>query len=264
MLKKSELPLLIVIPARLKSSRLPNKLLLDLGGQTVLQRTWSQCMAVKHPVDVVIATDSELILEQAEAFGAKVFLSKKEHLTGTSRCLELWHNLSTNGALYGGMINVQGDEPFVPTTLIEDLCLERLERKEEVLTVAAPISDLNDLKAPQVVKVVFSEFNGRVHYFSRHAIPFVRDEPIDRWLLKQNHWRHIGLYAFSSEACTSSKLALSSPLAESEKLEQLAWLDRGLSIGIWRSENIPPGIDTPEDLERARTRIARNNDELFM
>ncbi len=264
MVKQSELPILIVIPARLNSSRLPNKLLLDLDGKTVLQHTWSRCIAVKHPVDVVIATDSPEISEQARAFGANVFLSEHEHLSGTSRCLELWKKLTNNGTLYGGLINVQGDEPFVPTSLIEDLCLERLQCKEDVLTVATPITEINDLKAPQVVKVVFSEFSHKVHYFSRQALPFVRDEPLERWSLKHNYWRHLGLYAFSPEVCAGSVLSLSSPLAESEKLEQLAWLERGLSIRIWRSESIPPGIDTPEDLERARDRMSRKNGNLFM
>ena len=263
MVKQSELPILIVIPARLNSSRLPNKLLLDLDGITILQHTWSQCIAVKHPVDVVIATDSPEISEQARAFGAQVFLSKHEHLSGTSRCLELWQKLNQNGTLYGGLINVQGDEPFVPTSLIEDLCLERLECKEDVLTVATPITQIYELEAPQVVKVVFSEFNRRVHYFSRQAIPYVRDEPLERWPLKQNYWRHLGLYAFSPEICAGSTLSLSSPLAESEKLEQLAWLDRGLTMRIWLSESIPSGIDTPEDLERAREMLAKKNGNLF-
>lgn len=243
---------LVVIPARLASTRLPNKPLADLGGKPLLRHTWERTARMRRASRLIIATDAEAIREQAESWGATVAMTSPACANGTDRIASLLgDHLDAEFIL-----NVQGDEPFIEPALLDEL-VERWEQTRcELVTAVRPIDTLHELHNPNCVKVVRG-VSGQALYFSRSAIPHQRGVAPEQWLEDGTpYWAHIGVYGYSRSAMHAYQHFEPTLLEETEKLEQLRFLENGLSIQTVVTSYRPLGIDTPEDLEEARARLA--------
>ncbi|WP_269541908.1 3-deoxy-manno-octulosonate cytidylyltransferase [Cerasicoccus fimbriatus] len=236
----------VVIPARLESSRLPGKVLLELGGKPMLQCVWERAMAMKTPNEVVIATDSEVVLTLAQEWGATVKMTPKECPNGTARAACLLDELAGDF-----IINLQGDEPFMEPELLDALVETRRNAGGDVVTAVRPITDEAELFNPNVVKVARGR-EARALLFSRTTIPFVRDVPQSEWLSARKFWAHIGVYGYTRKALEQYSSLETGDLETSEKLEQLRFLEHGFAITVVETEYRSIGVDTMEDLERAR------------
>ena len=237
----------VVIPARYASTRLPGKPLRDILGKPMLQHVYERgCES--SAVEVVIATDDERIATAAEDFGARVCLTGSQHQSGTERIAEVadvfdWDDRQV-------VVNLQGDEPAMPSGLI-DQCARLLEDGDaDIATLASPLLHADDLDNPNVVKVI-RDVNERAIYFSRAAIPFVR-EGVNRTLAADAALHHHGIYAYRCGVLRQLVSAAPSDLEICERLEQLRALSLGMSIAV----GVPPqrpgvGVDTEADLLRA-------------
>ncbi|MDB6096508.1 MAG: 3-deoxy-manno-octulosonate cytidylyltransferase [Francisellaceae bacterium] len=244
---------IIIIPARLASTRLPQKLILDLGGKPVIERVYENALTLGAN-RVIIATDSEKIENLAKTFGAEVILTDINHLNGTERLAEVVNFYQFPDETI--IVNVQGDEPLISRTAIQSIvkCLAN-KRDADMATACVPITDVAEIFNPNCVKVIFNE-QGLVHYFSRAPIPWDRSQfnlEADKITLTNAHFRHIGLYAYKAKILNSYKDLKPSLLEQIEILEQLRFLENGKNIYIEvLNEDILPGIDTLEDLETVR------------
>lgn len=244
----------VVIPARFASSRLPGKMLVDIAGKPMLQRVYEQAKQ-SAAKDVVIATDDEKIVQVAKAFGARVYLTDVNHQSGTDRLQEA---ASLMGLADDDIVvNVQGDEPLIPPSVINQVA-ENLARDDEasVATLCEAITDLNTFCDPNVVKVV-RDIRKHALYFSRASIPWPRDSfatPATRETYQpQGVWRHIGIYAYRVKLLHQFVGWPMAPLEDTEKLEQLRVLWQGHRIHVDEScEQVPAGVDTADDLVRIR------------
>jgi 3-deoxy-manno-octulosonate cytidylyltransferase (CMP-KDO synthetase) len=233
-----------VIPARLGSTRLPNKPLQLLAGEPLITRVIQRVMEHGLIDRLVVATDAPMVVEVAERSGVQAVLTDAGHHTGTDRVAEA----ARRGELAGFdvVVNVQGDEPFVSREALAG-ALQRLELGDDVGTAAAPL-DPALAADPSRVKVV-TDARGRALYFSRAVIPHRRDPAEPPAGL---YWQHVGLYAYTRSALECWVAARPSPAEEAERLEQLRALHCGLTIGVSRlAEPALPGVDTPDDLRRA-------------
>jgi 3-deoxy-manno-octulosonate cytidylyltransferase (CMP-KDO synthetase) len=237
-----------IIPARYHSTRLPAKPLQKLGGKSIIEWVYSAVKAVIK--DVVVATDDVRIAEEVERFGGCAIMTSEAHRSGTDRCAEA---LTKMGGDYDVVINVQGDEPFIRREHIEALIACFNNPETEIATLAKPMTsaeDMADIHNPNSVKVV-TDLRGRALYFSRAAIPFQRDVEQSEWSKHHTYLKHIGVYAFRAQTLrTVTSLEVSS-LEQTEKLEQLRWLEHGYYISVAKTPYATVGIDTPEDLQRA-------------
>jgi 3-deoxy-manno-octulosonate cytidylyltransferase (CMP-KDO synthetase) len=238
------MPVLGVIPARLGSTRLPRKPLQPLGGLPLIVRVAERVRSLGCVDALVIATDAAEIAQVVEAAGLRAVLTSSSHQTGTDRVAEVARRPEFAG--FDLIVNVQGDEPFLPKSAVSG-ALARVRGGDEVGSAATPLS-ASDASDPARVKVVL-DVKGRALYFSRAPIPFVRDADGRADGL---YWQHLGVYASRREALMRWVALPPSALELAEKLEQLRALQNGIQFGIARLEApAPPGIDTPEDLRRA-------------
>jgi len=231
----------VVIPARLESTRLPNKVILDIGGKPLIQRVFEQVKKSKKVSDIFIATDSEKIIKLVESFGGKAILTSSKHQSGTDRIAEAVQNLETDF-----IINVQGDEPLISPNLIDSL-ISVLENDDEVSFVSAmrKIDNLEDLDNPNCVKVI-TDFSQNAIYFSRSKIPFSRDNDF------QNYFQHIGIYGYKKDFLLKYSQLPQTVLEQTEKLEQLRAIENGFKIRMVETEYKSIGVDTLADLEKVR------------
>lgn len=259
----------IVIPARYASTRLPEKLLLDLNGKPVLQHVYEKTTQ-SSASEIMIATDDERIFTTAKNFGAKVYLTSKEHCCGTERIVEL---LLQQKVIHNDIVvNVQGDEPFIDPQIINQVA-NNLQQHSDVAiaTLYEPIDNIHDIFDPNVVKVVCDK-NGYALYFSRASIPWHREDfkkintsTTTNEDFTKNHelfpnkacfnhlYRHIGIYAYRKNFLQDYKNLSMSPLEQLESLEQLRALWHGYKIHVAQSiSNGTIGIDTLDDLKKAR------------
>jgi 3-deoxy-manno-octulosonate cytidylyltransferase (CMP-KDO synthetase) len=233
-----------VIPARLGSTRLPNKPLQQLAGEPLITRVVERVLDHGLVDQLVVATDSEKVASVAELAGVRAVLTSSSHATGTDRVAEVAGRAEFAG--FDTIVNIQGDEPFLSREALAG-ALGRVGQGDDIGTAAAPLEP-SLVADPARVKVV-TDARGRALYFSRSIIPHLR-EPGDP--TEGLYWQHIGIYA-----CTRGALArwvgLPASLAEqAERLEQLRALHDGISIGVARlTEPALPGVDTAEDLRRA-------------
>ena len=240
----------IIIPARLNSSRLPNKVLLDLKGKTVLQRVFEQCLKVRN-VKIYIATDSELIREKSLVFTQNIIMTKSTHESGTDRVVEAVSNIECNI-----VVNVQGDEPFINPILIENL-FDSLENETVLMaSVMKRITEKEDLINSNSVKVITDD-NQDALYFSRSVIPFIRDgienisDENGEIFSDYNFYRHIGIYGYKKSFLISYSKMNNSTLEKLEKLEQLRALENGVKIKMIETNYESLGIDSIEDYNKA-------------
>lgn len=236
-----------IIPARYDSSRLPGKPLKMIGDKSMIQRVYIQAQATESIDQVVVATDDERIFKHVQSFGGLVMMTDQKHKSGTSRCIEVAEQYPD----YDIYINIQGDEPFIKPSQIDALFPPFAQNPSiHIVTLAKKISDYKSLHNPNVVKVVFGQ-QKQAMYFSRQTIPYLRNVDPEQWLAFQNFYKHIGLYAFRKETLLHIKNLDQGVYYQSEKLEQLQWLENGLAIQIVITEEEAFGIDTLEDLKNA-------------
>jgi len=239
----------IVIPARLDSSRLPKKVLLDLKGKTVIQRVYEQCLKVKNIDGVFIATDSSEIERVCRSFTNHIILTKSSHQSGTDRIGE-----AVAGIDCDVVVNVQGDEPFIDPNLIEELVHSFDDDQVSMASAMSKIENIKDLQDPNVVKVVLDTQNNAI-YFSRAPIPYPRDHQeiirSNEELKKYNFFRHIGIYGYQKDFLAKYIKMDQTKLEKLEKLEQLRVIENGFKIKMIEVASSPTGIDTQEDYEEA-------------
>lgn len=238
------MPVLVVVPARVGSTRLPNKPLQLLGGAPLVARVVERVRQVPGVDRVLVATDADAVVEALAPTGVETVLTRGDLASGTDRVAAV----ASRGEYAGFdlVVNVQGDEPFVPIAAVSG-AIDRVRRGDAIGTAAAPLDPaLRD--DPARVKVVCDE-RGRALYFSRHPIPFVRD-PAD--LATTTWWQHLGVYAYRRDALLHLATLPRSTLERAESLEQLRALEAGMAIGVALLDRpAPPGIDTPADLAAA-------------
>ncbi len=247
-------PVLGVIPARLGSTRLPRKPLRLLRGRPLVEWVWARVRETGHFDRVVIATDSEEVLERARSFGAEVFLTDPDHPSGTDRVAEIAR--LPEFQTFPLVVNIQGDEPLVEGEHLAEAI--RLVGKGgwPVGTCATPLGTLEAWRSPDVVKVVRGADGGAL-YFSRAPIPAVRDEePTDEALAAEPFLRHLGVYAFRREALLEWVELRPEPLERLERLEQLRALAQGIRIGVAIVRAAARGVDTEEDARRVEALLA--------
>ena len=236
-----------VIPARYASTRFPAKLMQDLGGKTVILRTYEAAKNTNLFDDVFVVTDSDLIFNEIISNGGKAIMSIKEHESGSDRIAEAVQNMDVDV-----VINVQGDEPFIdenPLKALIEVFRNDSENKVDLASVMCQITDKQDIENPNNVKVITDQ-NGFALYFSRSVIPFPREENVG-----VRYMKHIGIYAFRKQALLDFYSLPMLSLEASEKLEQLRYLEYGKRIKMIETNHIGIGIDTKEDLERARKMV---------
>lgn len=256
-----------IIPARYASTRLPGKVLLDLGGKTILERVYERAQEASLVDEVVIATDHEKVYETAKDFGANVLMTREDHSSGTDRIAEL----AAKHNDWSIIVNVQGDEPFInPDDINKAIEPFRHDPTTEMASLFHDMHDLEAIQNPNNVKVVV-DINDQALYFSRSLIPCIRNmthilDGAD--LSNQEKFRdylkdlkaageaspfkkHIGLYAYRRDVLLALSKLKTTKLEDLEKLEQLRALENGIKIKMIKVESNSPGIDTPEDLKAA-------------
>lgn len=249
-----------VVPARFGSSRLPGKPLLDIAGEPMVAHVWRRACE-SQAQRVIVATDDERIREAMQAYGAEVVMTRADHPSGTDRLAEVAEQLSLAGDTL--VVNVQGDEPLIPPVLIDQVAQRLADDPEAAMaTLAEPISDVDTLFNPNVVKVVRS-LQGRALYFSRAPIPWDREQfKTQPGLLTTDAWlRHIGIYAYRASFLATYRDLTASSLEQLEQLEQLRVLQHGhaIQVALAAAAN-PAGVDTPEDLARVRALLSSSED----
>ena len=242
---------LVVIPARLGSTRLPRKPLADIAGKPMVIRVAERAKQ-SLAQSVVVATDSIEIQAACDEHRIECLLTSADHPTGTDRIAEVAQLLKLpSNAL---IVNVQGDEPLIPPELINQVA-HTLANHEQcaISTIAVPITDGAEINNPNVVKVVLNR-SGEALYFSRAPIPFVRDSETSH---KTEHLRHLGIYAYRADFLQAYTRLEPAPPEQTEALEQLRALWNGYRIAVHTAPEAPPaGVDTLEDLERVRQLLA--------
>ncbi len=232
-----------MIPARLEATRFPRKLLQDLGGKSVILRTYEATKSTNLFDEVYVVTDSEIIFEEITKNGGKAIISEGVHESGSDRIAEAVRTIDTDI-----VVNVQGDEPFVNEESLKDLLsvfVDDIQQKIDVASLMFQISDTEEINNPNNVKVV-TDIDDFAMYFSRSPIPFARDDTFAKY------YKHIGIYAFKKEALLRFTELEMTALERTEKLENLRFLAYGIHVKMVRTLYQPIGIDIPEDLEKAR------------
>ena len=250
----------VLIPARLASSRLPNKPLADIGGIPMIVRVARQMDTLRvNGVRTVVVTDSTRIAEVCQVHQVESIITRVEHPSGTDRLAEACELLKLDS--HELVVNVQGDEPLMTADLVESVanCLST-DPDASMSTAAHPLSDTRELVNPNVVKVV-TNHNSQALYFSRAPIPWWRDgyaKGVTDFSSAGRPLRHIGIYAYKVDFLKKFPLLRQAPLEQIEALEQLRALWNGYSIAVHVTNDSPgPGVDTPEDLELVRRLIAQ-------
>jgi len=236
----------VVIPARLSSTRLPRKVLADLGGHPLIWHVWQRVKQAKNIDQIYIATDSDEVAEVAKGFGAQVLMTSPNCQSGTERLASVMDQL--DGDL---MLNVQGDEPLVDPGML-DAMVERWQAQPcDLITPVYRITELADMLSPNIVKVARAA-SGQALYFSRSPIPYLRDMPQEQWLQKASFWGHIGVYGYRRDVLAKYYELPVSLLEQSEKLEQLRFLDAGYIFQTVETGYHPVAVDVASDLDRVK------------
>ena len=240
-----------IIPARYASSRFPGKPLVMIGNKPMIQRVYEQ--ASKSLSLVYVATDDKRIYDAVLNFGGKPIMTSPDHQSGTDRCAEAVDLITREtGSSVDVVINIQGDEPFIKPEQINLLKECFTNDNVQIATLVRKAEPGEDVFNPNQPKVILNS-EGDAMYFSRSAIPFVREAEKSEWSKKHVYYKHIGLYAYRTETLKKITMLARSPLEISESLEQNRWLENGFrirtAVTLWESL----GIDTPEDLEKAKS-----------
>jgi len=242
---------IIVIPARHASSRLPGKPLVQIAGQTLIERVYRRCERVRGVSAVVVATDHADIFDEVTSFGGEAMMTKRSHRSGTERVAEVARRRRARL-----VINVQGDEPLLDPRAIELLIRGmKRDRRVDVGTLANPIRQTADFSDPNVVKVVLDRQN-RALYFSRSPIPHPRERPRS---LPHPAYRHVGIYGYRSDALQKWVRLPPTRLEKLEKLEQLRALENGFTIKVFLTNYQAIGVDVPSDIKKVERVLAKRS-----
>ena len=258
----------VAVPARLASSRLPDKVLADIGGQPMIQRVLNRCAEAEGPSSVVLCTDSERLQGLAAAWGFPVLMTAETCSSGSERIASVadqlvalawgeeadaWDDVQRQQRLQStAVINVQGDQPFLDSAVVTQMVTE-FGKRDPVPAVVTPVYRLSPatIHNPAVVKTLLAN-DGRALYFSRSAVPHVRDvDPAD-WHHHASYWGHVGMYGFRGDVLASWDQLPASPLEDLERLEQLRLIEAGHTITTFKVEGTSLSVDTPEQLDEAR------------
>jgi len=233
---------IVVIPARFGSTRLPGKPLISLAGKSMIERVYERAKLAARVNRVIVATDDERIVKAVEAFGGEARMTRSEHRTGTERVAEV--AAREQGDVF---VNVQGDGPLLDPNAIDVAVNSLLEEPQaSISTVATPIKTPGDIMDPNVVKAVL-DFDGNAIYFSRAPIPWVRDTASK---IQVRHLKHLGLYVFQRDALLEYPTLPQGELERVEQLEQLRWMENGWKIRVAEVEHDAISVDVPEDVAR--------------
>ncbi len=228
-----------VIPARYSSTRLPGKPLKDICGVPMICRVWQRASRAKSVADVIVATDDERILQAVENHSGRAMMTRADHKTGTDRLAEVAEKFPDADVI----VNVQGDEPLIEPSLIDELVAEfESDAELQMATVATELTDADEMKNPNNVKVVLDRYNDAL-YFSRSLIPYPRNAG------NSKVFKHIGIYAYRRQFLIDYAKMEPTPLEKSESLEQLRALENGFTIRVIKSSCRFVGVDTEEDLQ---------------
>ncbi len=232
-----------IIPARLKSKRFPEKLIANLLGKPLIQWVYEQAKGARYLEDLIVAADDRRIVDIVQDFGGRAVLTSKEHKSGSERVAEVAASLDADI-----IVNIQGDEPLINPLSIDNLITAFYNNSIEIATLIYPIQDKEELKDPNVVKVVIDKNNFAL-YFSRAEIPYF--------------YKHIGVYAYTKDFLLLFRQLAHSKLEKAEKLEQLRILENGYKIKAVIAESDSTGrstisVDTKEDLRRVEEILRRN------
>ncbi len=259
----------IAVPARLNSSRLPNKVLADIAGKPMIERVLQQCKKSLEDINIILCTDSKDIIEIAENIGIKSLFTKKNCKSGSERIASVYRELIQ--IAWGEdffdyekyytfeekkkqtlIINVQGDQPFLDPKVIKEM-INVCFNQEKIPDVITPIHKLNknQIHNPAVVKTLLNQDMEAI-YFSRSALPYIRDHKKEDWYLKYDYWGHVGIYGFRGDIIAKWNKFPDSNLEKLENLEQLRLIDAGVKINTFKVKGNFLSIDTPEQLEMAR------------
>jgi 3-deoxy-manno-octulosonate cytidylyltransferase (CMP-KDO synthetase) len=240
----------VAIPARLESTRLPRKVLADIGGKAMLQRVIEESAKAPSVSQVVLCTDSDEVASHAHTWGTRVIMTSPQCSSGSERIASVIDHIDADV-----VINVQGDQPFVDPAVIESMC-QVFRQRTPTPAVVTPVYPLpaEKIDNPDAVKVVVGA-NHQALYFSRAAVPFVRGKERAEWLASRVHWGHVGMYGYRRDVLQRWSSLNASPLEEAEKLEQLRLLENGITIDTYEIVAQPRNtlsVDSPADLETAR------------
>lgn len=236
--------IIAMIPARYEAARFPGKLMQDLNGKTVIRRTYEAALNTNLFEEVYVVTDSDIIFEEILRFGGKAIKSTLVHETGSDRIAEAVKDMDVDIVL-----NVQGDEPLIDRQSLAKLLQIFDEDKEELIDLASlktPMHESEEITNPNNVKVITNKDNLAL-YFSRFPVPYPRDT--NSGVI---YYKHIGVYAFRKQALMDFHNLPMLPLEATEKIECIRYLEYGKTIKMVETEFRGIGIDTPEDLEKAR------------
>ena len=242
-----------IIPARYESTRFPGKVLAAIAGKTMVRRVYERAMHSRLLDKVIVASENDLVAQEVDSFNGNFCLTGANHASGTDRCFEV---LSRQKEHYDYVVNIQGDEPFIASSQIDEIA-SLLNGEVELATLIKKIGRAEELFNLGEVKTVFNH-KMEALYFSRQPIPFCRQYTEDQWLNVQAYYKHIGIYAYRADILEQIASMPVSDLEKSESLEQLRWLENGLKIKLAFTDHDSVCIDTREDLER----VLKNIDQL--
>lgn len=242
-----------VIPARYGSTRLPGKPLVDIGGASMVMRVVEQARRSAALSEVVVASDDQRVVDHVQAHHARCVMTSSSHPSGTDRCAEALAIVGRER--FDAVVNIQGDEPFIEPAQIDELCAALSAAPGGIATLAQVVTDDSDLDDPGEV-LIAADASMDALYFSRAAIPFLRDAGAGPRHARFRFLKHVGLYAYRADALERIVRLPPSPLELAESLEQLRWLENGFKVRIGLTTHPSFCVDTPADLEEARRRVA--------
>ena len=228
------------IPARYAATRFPGKLMQKIGDQSIISMVYNNAREMELFDDVVVATDSDIIAEEIDRIGGKFIKSKHEHQSGSDRIAEACKNMQVDV-----VVNIQGDEPFIKKQPLEDLLKSFKDETVRVASLMQKFPDNESYENSNIVKVVCNRFNDAL-YFSRSVIPYKRNKSVE-----EVFYRHVGVYAYRKDVLLQFTEWPMGVLEKMEMLEQLRYLENGVSIRMVETNEASVGIDTPEDLKKA-------------
>lgn len=240
-----------VIPARYSSHRLPGKPLADIAGKPMIQHVYERAMEASLVNEVLVATDDERIVEAVNSFGGYAAMTPADIQSGSDRIAYLARSLQGADII----VNLQGDEPLIPPTVIDEAIRPMIQdRSLTTTTLVCRVQSDEELRNPNMPKVVI-DADGSCLYFSRSPVPFLRDVDGGEWVHKHEYYRHIGLYVFRRDFLLRLAQLPQTPLEKAEKLEQLRILEHGFQIKAVVTTYDGISVDTTEDLERVRAKV---------
>lgn len=227
-----------IIPARYGSTRFEGKPLALINGKMMIQRVYEQTRKADRLTEVVVATDDERIYNAVVGFGGKAVMTSANHKSGTDRCCEVVDKI---GKGFDAVINIQGDEPYINPQEINQIAELISDKDTQLASLCKPVYDEEELMSPNAVKVVFDK-NGKALYFSRFAIPYLRNQ------IERTFYKHIGIYAYKCDVLKEVAALPQSGLELAESLEQLRWLENGYTVRMGVTEFESFSVDVPDDI----------------